>query len=127
MAGLADIREDLADALAGMSSTYWVSPFPPPVVTPPAIIIVPDSPYLEPATIGPREQLRVRYRLTACVAMLDDQAALINLEQLLLDLFANIPAGWQVGVASAPSVETVGPSDLLTADVAVEAIIDVSS
>jgi hypothetical protein len=127
MTGLADIRDTLAYALEEYASTYMVSPYPPPVVIPPAIIIVPDAPYLEPATIGPRTQLRVRYRLTCCVAMLDDQAALQNLEELLLNVFAAVPPGWQVGVASAPSVETVGPSDLLTADVAVEAIIDVTS
>lgn len=123
MSGLTDLREALATALEPVGNTFWVSPFPPPIVTPPAVIIVPDSPYLEPATIG-GQQLRVRYRLTCCVAMLDDQAALANLEQLLIDVFASVPQGWQVGVASAPSVETVGPSDLLTADVAVEAIIN---
>lgn len=127
MSGLADIRDTLAYALSEYASTYAVFPYPPPVVSPPAIIIVPDAPYIEPYSIGPRTQLRVRYRLTCAVAMLDDQAALANLEELLLNVFAAVPAGWQVGVASAPSVETVGPSDLLTADVAVEAHVDVTS
>jgi hypothetical protein len=118
---LHDLREALATSLADANIDYSVSPFPPPIVIPPSVVIVPGSPWIVPVTLGrgasPRVQ--VSFRLTCVVANLDNQGSLEQLESLVFAVLDNLPQGWEVGDVSAPSVETIGPSDLLVSDVQV--------
>ena len=121
---LKDLRQTLATALEDAGIDYSTSAFPPPVVIPPTVVIVPGNPWIAPITIGtptaPRVQ--VTFRLTCIVANLDNQGSLDQLENLIFAVLDNIPAGWEVGDVSPPSVETIGPSDLLVSDVQVTTI-----
>jgi len=121
---LKDLRQTLATALEDAGIDYSTSAFPPPVVIPPTVVIVPGNPWIAPITIGtptaPRVQ--VTFRLTCIVANLDNQGSLDQLENLVFAVLDNIPAGWEVGDVSPPSVETIGPSDLLVSDVQVTTI-----
>ena len=118
---LKDLRQTLATALEDAGIDYSTSAFPPPVVIPPTVVIVPGNPWIAPITIGtptaPRVQ--VTFRLTCIVANLDNQGSLDQLEELVFAVLDNLPRGWEVGDVSPPSVETIGPSDLLVADVQV--------
>jgi len=101
---LKTLRTTLATALTDAGIDYSTSAFPPPVVIPPTVVIVPGNPWIAPVNIGrpSTPQVEVTFRLTCIVANLD-----------------NLPRGWEVGDVSPPSVETIGPSDLLVADVQV--------
>jgi hypothetical protein len=118
------LRQTLASALADANIDYSTSAFPPPVVIPPTVVIVPGNPWIAPILIGdpaaPRVQ--VTFRLTCIVANLDNQGSLDQLEDLVFAVLTNIPAGWEVGDVSPPSVETIGPSDLLVSDVQITTI-----
>jgi len=121
---LKDLRQTLATALEDAGIDYSTSAFPPPVVIPPTVVIVPGNPWIAPITIGTPSAPRVQvtFRLTCIVANLDNQGSLDQLENLVFAVLDNIPAGWEVGDVSPPSVETIGPSDLLVSDVQVTTI-----
>lgn len=121
---LATVREDLADLLAGLSANVYY--FPPEVVLAPAIVIVPDSPYLQPVAIG-RSKYRARFRLTFAVAMTNNQAALNTLEELIFDTYAALPVGYTVFDTTDVRPTNLGQSDLLTAEMVVEVLTEIGN
>ena len=118
---LKTLRQTLATALEDAGIDYSTSAFPPPVVIPPTVVIVPGNPWIAPVTIGRpgSPQVQVTFRVTCIVANLDNQGSLDQLETLVFAVLTNLPRGWEVGDVSPPSVETIGPSDLLVSDVQV--------
>jgi hypothetical protein len=116
---VAQARTDLAEALTGDGWNTYA--YPPAVVTPPAVILVPDEPYLELVNIGRGlVNVRARFRVTCAVAPLDNPSSLAQLERLIVGVMANVPDGAVVESASRPATTQVGPSDLLTSDLSVE-------
>jgi hypothetical protein len=110
---LASTRTAIATAIAGAG--YKAHAYPPPTVIPPAVVIVPDQPYLILETIGnPGTRVAARFELIVCVAPLDNQAQLDNLERIAIDVLQVLPAGTAVGDIERPTIEQVGPSSLLT-------------
>jgi hypothetical protein len=83
-------------------------------------VIVPDSPYLELETIS-KSAIRTKINMTISVAVAynSNPASLDNIEQLILSVLAVIPAGYIVSSVERPTVQTVGASTLLIADVRV--------
>ena len=118
---LSSLRSTLATALADSGIDYSTTAYPPPVVIPPTVVIVPGNPWIAPVTLGRpgTPQVEVSFRLTCIVANLDNQGSLDQLETLVFAVLTNLPRGWEVGDVSPPSVETIGPSDLLVSDVQV--------
>lgn len=111
-------RQELTDALKlatvdGQPLAVYTDP--PETPTPPAVALVPDDPYLEPVAIGRQLNARVRLRLTAFAAPLDNAGALDTLEQLLVAIWSALPDGVEVGSASRPGLVLAGPTELLTA------------
>jgi hypothetical protein len=116
---LATTRTAIASAIAGAG--YKAHAYPPPTVIPPAVVIVPDQPYLILETIGnPGTRVNARFELIVCVAPLDNQAQLDNLERIAIDVLQVLPAGTVVGDIERPSLEQVGPSSLLTLRIPIE-------
>jgi hypothetical protein len=86
----------------------------------PAVVVVPDSPYLEFDTIGKSSfRCKVNMTITCCVAYNSNPASLDNIEQLITSVVAVIPAGYEVSAVDRPTVTTVGASNLLVADIRV--------
>lgn len=121
MANLVTLRTDLADALAAAGRVVYS--FPKEQITPPALVLVPSSPYLIPAAIGGlNNRISVRFDLTALVAATDNQAALANLETLMLDVFGALPAGASVNNWSQPTVQSIANQELLTSQITIELV-----
>lgn len=114
---LAAAREGLAATLQALLPSVSVHAYPPEVVIPPAVVLVPDDPYMVPSSIGSSARLTVHLRLMAMVGTSDNESALANLEGLLELLYLNPPAGIQMGETARPGVVQVGPSDLLVAEI----------
>jgi len=114
----ADVRGTLATALATPLASVYTSV--PESVIPPAVVIVPDSPYLESTTIG-RNVTRVKINMTvsAAVAYNSNAGALDQLEVLIITLIGLMPVGYEVGDVSRPTIISVGASNLLSADLSV--------
>lgn len=113
----ADVRATLATALNGVAASVYSSV--PETVIPPAVVIVPSSPYLEPTLIGSAIQVKINFDVTAAVAYNNNAAALDNLEQLIISILGAMPSGYVVGDVQRPVITSVGASNLLTADVSV--------
>lgn len=121
MANLATLRTDLATALSAAGRVVYS--FPKEQITPPALVLVPSSPYIEPVGIGGlNNRINVRFDLTALVGAADNQAALANLETLMLDVFGALPAGTSVNNWSQPSVQSVANQELLTSQITIELV-----
>lgn len=114
----ADVRGALATALSGVAGNIYSHV--PETVIPPAVVIVPDSPYMEVNLINKSAvKLQLNFAITACVAYNSNPASLDNLEQLVIQILAAMPAGYAVSVIDRPTVTQVGASNLLVADIRV--------
>jgi hypothetical protein len=85
---------------------------------------VPASPYLTPASIGGAgNRINVRFELTAIVGAADNQAALANIEALMLDTFDELPQG--TGIIngwSQPQIQEVSGQQMLTSSLTIELV-----
>ena len=121
MANFATIRADLATALSAAGRVVFA--YPKEQITPPALVLVPSSPYVVPVGIGGlNNRINLRFDLTAIVAAADNQAALANLETLMLAVFDSLPAGVSVNNWSQPQIETVTGNEMLTSQLTIELV-----
>lgn len=121
MANFATIRTDLADALSAAGRVVYS--FPKEQITPPALVLVPSSPYVVPVGIGGlNNRINLRFDLTALVGATDNQAALANLETLMLAVFDTLPAGVSVNNWSQPTTQPVANQEMLTSQITIELV-----
>jgi hypothetical protein len=115
---LQQIRTPLATALSSVAGNVYA--FVPESIIPPAIVCVPDSPYLEFETISKTNiRAKINMTITVAVAYNSNPASLDNIEQLIISVLAVIPVGYIVSSVERPTVTQVGASTLLIADVRV--------
>lgn len=115
---IASLRADLADSFIGISANVYSSV--PEAVIPPAIVLIPDSPYLVPNLINKSTlKVEVNFIISVAVAYNSNAGALDNLEQLTLEVLAALPNGYEVGNIDRPTVMQVGASNLLVSDISV--------
>ena len=115
---LEQIRTPLATALSSVAGNVYS--FVPETVIPPAVVVVPDSPYLEFDTISKSNiRAKINFTISVAVAYNSNPASLDNIEQLVISVLAVIPNGYIVSSVERPTVTTVGASTLLIADVRV--------
>ena len=122
MANLVNLRNGLASSLSAAGRVVYA--FPREQITPPAIVLVPAAPYLVPASIGGAgNRINVRFELTAVVGAADNQAALANIETLMLSVFDLLPAGTSINNGwSQPRVEEVSGNQMLTSSLTIELV-----
>jgi hypothetical protein len=110
------IRDALKTAFSGLAASTYNSV--PESVISPAIVIVPDTPYLEPTFLGKANvKLKVNLIATAIVAYNSNPASLDNIEKLVISILAALPAGYTVGVVERPLVSQIGAAQYLTCDI----------
>ena len=115
---LATIRQSLADAV--QAAGYKTHAQPLATVIPPAVVIVPDEPYLQANTLASGGIIwQANFELIVAVAYLDPQGSLRQLEEIVVKVCSGLPRGTEFDTVSQPSVEDVGPSQLLVARIPV--------
>ena len=113
---ISETRAALANAFSALSANIYPSVPESPI--PPAIVVVPDSPYMEVVLIGKaKTQVKLNFAITAIVASNSNAGSLDNLEKLIIGILAAMPAGYVVGVVEKPTVLEVGQSPMLVADI----------
>ena len=112
-----DVRAAIKTALAGCSANVYDHAPEAPIV--PAIVIVPDSPYMELETIGKSPvRVKLNYTITAAVAYLSNPASLDNLEKLVISILGALNASkYELSTVERPSITTVGTTNLLVSDI----------
>lgn len=113
---IADTRAALANAFSSLSANVYSSVPESPI--PPAIVVVPSSPYMEVNLIGKTYvKVKLNFAISAIVASNSNAGSLDNLEKLIMGILAAMPAGYVVGVIEKPTVLEVGQSPMLVADI----------
>jgi hypothetical protein len=113
---VAETRAALSNAFSALAANIYPSVPESPI--PPAIIVVPDSPYMEVVLIGKsKTQVKLNFAITAVVASNSNAGSLDNLEKLIIGILAAMPAGYVVGNVEKPTVLEVGQSPMLVADI----------
>jgi hypothetical protein len=122
MANLVTLRNNLATALGAAGRVVYS--FPREQITPPALVLVPASPYLTAASIGGAgNRINVRFEITAIVGAADNQAALANMEALMLDTFDELPSGTSIlGGWTQPQIQEVSGQQMLTSSLNIELV-----
>jgi len=112
-----DVRGAIKTALASVSANVYDHAPEAPIV--PAVVIVPDSPYMELETIGKSPvRVRLNYTITAAVAYLSNPASLDNLEKLVISILGVLNASkYELSTVERPSITTVGTTNLLVSDI----------
>jgi hypothetical protein len=113
----ADVRGALKTALAPLAANIYDSVPEAPIV--PAIVVVPDSPYMELEFISKSTtRVKLNYTITACVAYFSNAAALDNLEKLVIGILGELDASkYELSTVERPSVTEVGTTTLLVSDI----------
>lgn len=113
---LSSVRNPLKTAISGVAANVYDAVVSDPIV--PFAAIVPNTPYLQPSLLGKdKVKLRVNFVLTVGVAIYDNQAALDNIEQLVISILAAIPSGYEVGDVSNPIPVELGASLVLACEI----------
>lgn len=114
----ADVRGALKTAFASLNANTY--DHVPEAVIPPAVVVIPNAPYLEMELINKATlKCRVNLTITCIVAYNSNPAALDNLEKLIISTIQAIPGGWEVDSASQPKVIEIGASPMLSSDIQV--------
>jgi glycosylphosphatidylinositol transamidase (GPIT) subunit GPI8 len=71
---------------------------------------------------GLNNRINIRFDLTAIVGAADNQAALANIENLMLAVFDSLPAGASVDQWTQPNVITIGSNEMLTSQITIELV-----
>lgn len=110
---LASVRTTFATAIEKAGYKAYAQPLA--TVIPPGVVIVPDDPYLEATTLASGGiSWQVNLNLMVVVAYLDNNAALRNIEDIIVKVCTSLPLGTVFGIVGQPTVEEVGPSSMLT-------------
>ena len=122
MADLVSLRTSLANSLSAAGRVVYA--FPREQITPPAIVLVPTSPYITPVSIGGlTNRLNVRFAITVVVGAADNQAALANIETLMLAVYSTLPKGTSIiNGFSQPQIEEVSGQQMLTSSLTIELV-----
>lgn len=105
MALTTDSREALVTAFAGQGLQVYTTV--PAVPRPPAVVIVPDSPWItheRGGTLG----YRVRWRVLIVISPRNNEAATLDVENAIDALLPLIPAGFTWDVVNPPQLNDVG-------------------
>ena len=110
MSLLGDARTLIAEALSPVQATIYA--YPAEAVYPPAVMIVLDEPWAEVKGIGTRLRMHARLKLQLAVSANNNLGAVEKLEDLIQEVLVNLPSGCIVGAVSAPTIQSVGTSEL---------------
>ena len=112
-----DVRGAIKTALASVTANVYDHVPEAPIV--PAVVIVPDSPYMELELIGKSTtRVKLNYTISAAVAYLSNPASLDNLEKLVISILGALSASkYELSTVERPTVTQVGTTNLLVSDI----------
>lgn len=112
-----DVRGAIKTALAAVTANVYDSVPEAPIV--PAVVIVPDSPYMELELIGKSTtRVKLNYTITAAVAYLSNAASLDNLEKLVISILGALSGSkYELSTVERPTITQVGVTNLLVSDI----------
>ena len=112
-----DVRGAIKTALASVTANVYDHVPEAPIV--PAVVVVPDSPYMELELIGKNTtRVKLNYTVSAAVAYLSNPASLDNLEKLVISILGALSGSkYELSTVERPTVTQVGTTNLLVSDI----------
>ena len=112
-----DVRGAIKTALASVTANVYDHVPEAPIV--PAVVVVPDSPYMELELIGKSTtRVKLNYTISAAVAYLSNPASLDNLEKLVISILGALSGSkYELSTVERPTVTQVGTTNLLVSDI----------
>jgi hypothetical protein len=101
-----EARELLITAFT--SSGYKVYDTVPNIPTPPAIVIVPDSPWILPGRLGSNLNYECRWRILIVIKKRQNAAETLDTENAVDTILNLIPISYQVTAVNAPQLNDIG-------------------
>lgn len=107
---LSTLRETISGALEELGANVYAYTPQTPIL--PAVVIVPDEPYIE-IKFTNKNVLQANFQLQIAVSSVDNLAGIQALEELSLGAIAALPAGIIVGNVSAPNSFSIGQAEVI--------------
>jgi hypothetical protein len=113
-------RQALVTAFEGHGIRVYDTP--PAVPKPPAVVIIPDAPWIVPERIGTPLNYRVRWKVLVVISPRNNEAATIDIEDAVDTILALVPSTFNVEQVNPPQLNDVGAQGtVLTTEINISA------
>ena len=99
-------REELVTAFTGNGLKIYTTV--PAVPMPPCVVIVPDSPWIQPTRLGSNLNYRVRWKVLVVISPRNNEAATLDIEDAVDLILGLIPSGYVAELVSPPQIADTG-------------------
>jgi hypothetical protein len=99
-------REELVTAFTGQGLKVYNTV--PAVPKPPCIVVIPDSPWIQPTRLGSNLNYRVRWKVLVVISPRNNEAATLDIEDAVDLILGLIPSGYVAELVSPPQLADTG-------------------
>ena len=99
-------REELVTAFTGNGLKVYTTV--PAVPKPPCIVVIPDSPWIQPTRLGSNLNYRVRWKVLVVISPRNNEAATLDIEDAVDLILGLIPSGYVAELVSPPQIADTG-------------------
>ena len=121
--GFEDTREQIMIALDNPIE-WMVFAYPPATPLPHSLILTPDSPYVTPNTLG-NSSVTLNFTLRLCVNTADNQADILELENMIAGVITRLPSYVVWTDVSSPQQLQVGTAELTVCDFSIAVAVNI--
>jgi hypothetical protein len=101
-----EAREELVTAFTGQGLKVYTTV--PAVPKPPCIVVIPDSPWIQPTRLGSNLNYRVRWKVLIVISPRNNEAATLDIEDAVDLILGLIPSGYVAELVSPPQLADTG-------------------
>lgn len=101
-----EAREQLVTAFTGQGLKVYTTV--PAVPKPPCIVIVPDSPWIQPTRLGSNLNYRVRWKVLVVISPRNNEAATLDIEDAVDLILGLVPSGYVADLVGPPQLADTG-------------------
>jgi hypothetical protein len=101
-----EAREELVTAFTGQGLKVYTTV--PAVPKPPCIVVIPDSPWIQPTRLGSNLNYRVRWKVLVVISPRNNEAATLDIEDAVDLILGLIPSGYVAELVSPPQIADTG-------------------
>jgi hypothetical protein len=101
-----EAREELVTAFTGQGLKVYTTV--PAVPKPPCIVVIPDSPWIQPTRLGSNLNYRVRWKVLVVISPRNNEAATLDIEDAVDLILGLIPSGYVAELVSPPQLADTG-------------------
>lgn len=101
-----EAREALVTAFTGQGLKVYTTV--PAVPKPPCVVIVPDSPWIQPTRLGSNLNYRVRWKVLVVISPRNNEAATLDIEDAVDLILGLVPSGYVADLVGPPQLADTG-------------------